>query len=440
MKKSYLLLLSLLFSFLLQAQDSTTLTICTYHWKDKKPLIGAALAFGTPKDTNAHCFTYKFPKSTGPVGISPKLEKGQDLNGITVADLLLISDHILGIQPLPNPSLMAAADANRSNSITALDIVEIRKLILNFYTTFPSNKKWYFFSADFSYQDPVTGTKYPLENITLSANDLVKYNNDTLNYWAYKTADIDGDAETNIWKPYIPKTKDTFSVELPDLILPSGQYDTIIPVFVDANNIKVQGLQLEFRSLLPAVKIEDLTNGSQSVLNGYFVDSIERANICLTEYAAKGLSIFPGKPLFNLKLKINSPDPIALKNALSYPGPGIPALIAERTNAKYTLHQLKQKWVTLSTGFPQKNSLVSAQVVPNPFKNNTLLHFDLLETHLVLVETFDLNGRLLWSQEQMLSAGKQQVEIPAEAVPVGQMALYRIRAGNGVATGKLRRE
>jgi hypothetical protein len=57
-----------------------------------------------------------------------------------------------------------------------------------------------------------------------------------------------------------------------------------------------------------------------------------------------------------------------------------------------------------------------------------------------LLEVFDLNGRLTWSQEQTLPAGLQQLEIPAEAVAPGHLALYRIRAGSGVATGKAIRE
>ncbi len=77
---------------------------------------------------------------------------------------------------------------------------------------------------------------------------------------------------------------------------------------------------------------------------------------------------------------------------------------------------------------------------PNPFSENAQFVLTLAKSCPILLEVFDLNGRLLWSQEQMLSAGEQQLEIPAEAVPAGQMALYRIRAGGGVLTGKIMRE
>jgi hypothetical protein len=79
-------------------------------------------------------------------------------------------------------------------------------------------------------------------------------------------------------------------------------------------------------------------------------------------------------------------------------------------------------------------------VWPNPFKDKAFVQVEIPESGAVLLEVFDLSGRLTWSQEQVLGAGEQQLEIPAGAVSLGQMAFYRIRAGGGVATGKITRE
>jgi len=66
------------------------------------------------------------------------------LNGVTTYDLVLISKHILGIEPFDSPYKMIAADANKSGSITSFDIVEFRKLILGIYNELPSNTSWRF--------------------------------------------------------------------------------------------------------------------------------------------------------------------------------------------------------------------------------------------------------------------------------------------------------
>lgn len=77
------------------------------------------------------------------------------LNGVTTFDIVLISKHILGIQPLDNPYKMIAADANRSNTITTFDLVAIRKLILQIEDSFPNNNpSWRFIPRDFVFPDP----------------------------------------------------------------------------------------------------------------------------------------------------------------------------------------------------------------------------------------------------------------------------------------------
>src|SRR5690349_17259142 len=76
------------------------------------------------------------------------------LNGVTTYDLVLISKHILGIEPLGTPYNMIAADANKSNSITTFDIVELRKLILGIYAQLPQNTSWRFVDKDQVFANP----------------------------------------------------------------------------------------------------------------------------------------------------------------------------------------------------------------------------------------------------------------------------------------------
>lgn len=95
---------------------------------------------------------------------------------------------------------------------------------------------------------------------------------------------------------------------------------------------------------------------------------------------------------------------------------------------------------TLSFSAPYNTSLHATPATPNPFTDRALVKIELPETLPTLIEVFDLSGRLLWLQEQVLGSGEQQLEIPAEALPPGSMGLYRIRAGASVATGKVFRQ
>lgn len=71
------------------------------------------------------------------------------LNGVSTFDLVLISRHILGIQPLTSPYKIIAADANKSNSVSTFDIVELRKLILGIYVKLPNNQSWRFVKSSY---------------------------------------------------------------------------------------------------------------------------------------------------------------------------------------------------------------------------------------------------------------------------------------------------
>ncbi|MBL7828567.1 MAG: T9SS type A sorting domain-containing protein [Saprospiraceae bacterium] len=63
------------------------------------------------------------------------------VKGVKVDDVQLISKHVLGITPLPNGYRLIAADANKSNSITGMDQLDLNKLILGIYPDFLPNQE-----------------------------------------------------------------------------------------------------------------------------------------------------------------------------------------------------------------------------------------------------------------------------------------------------------
>jgi hypothetical protein len=83
------------------------------------------------------------------------------LNGVTTYDLVLISRHILGIEPLGSPYKMIAADANRSGAVLTSDVVELRKLILGIYGNLPNNTSWRFVPRSFVFTNPDNPFKTP---------------------------------------------------------------------------------------------------------------------------------------------------------------------------------------------------------------------------------------------------------------------------------------
>ena len=75
-------------------------------------------------------------------------KENQYLEGVSTYDLLLINRHILGIKPITNKYSLVAADVNNSGSITTLDMVLLRKMILQIEKKFPNNTNWHFFDKN----------------------------------------------------------------------------------------------------------------------------------------------------------------------------------------------------------------------------------------------------------------------------------------------------
>lgn len=114
---------------------------------------------------------YTFPNipAGGNYAITP-VRDTNDLNGVSTYDMVLITNHLLGVQALDSPWKIIAADVNHNNSVTTFDIVEARKLILGIYPQFPSNAAWRFFPAAITFGNPQNpfASALPLESILIT--------------------------------------------------------------------------------------------------------------------------------------------------------------------------------------------------------------------------------------------------------------------------------
>jgi len=86
------------------------------------------------------------------LSLLPDVEYISPLIGVDVGDLVLISKHVLAIEPFENPFQIIAADANNSGSVTTFDIVELRKLILGINNHLPNNSNWRYV-PDYCFED-----------------------------------------------------------------------------------------------------------------------------------------------------------------------------------------------------------------------------------------------------------------------------------------------
>jgi hypothetical protein len=162
------------------------------------------------------------------------------LNGVSTYDLVLISKHILGIQPLTSPYYMIAADANHNGTITTFDIVDFRKLILGLYTKLPANTSWRFVDKDYAFPNPSNpfSTAFP-ENWHTSS---IGNNGAKAKFVAIKIGDVNGSAIANNTLTNRPST----TVSLSPLHNSKSQSVITIPVTY-TGAIPLEAIQLGLR-------------------------------------------------------------------------------------------------------------------------------------------------------------------------------------------------
>lgn len=76
------------------------------------------------------------------------------LENVSISDIVKIQRHILLIEKFTTPWQLIAADVNNSGSITAFDILEIRKVLLGLETKFSNNYSWLFIEKDYIFSNP----------------------------------------------------------------------------------------------------------------------------------------------------------------------------------------------------------------------------------------------------------------------------------------------
>lgn len=124
----------------------------------------------------------------GTYKITP-LSKPLVLNGVDAYDLILVSRHILNLEPLEPAWKLIAADVNSGGTVTTLDNVDARKVLLGSIAQFPAQKSWRYFPANTVFQDP-TNPFSNLPNEFIELGNVVQ-NTTGVHFFGVKLGDVD---------------------------------------------------------------------------------------------------------------------------------------------------------------------------------------------------------------------------------------------------------
>lgn len=343
--------------------------------------------------------------------VTPHLD-GDDQNGLTTYDVVLISRHILGIDHLDSPYQLIAADINNSGSVSTLDMILLRQIILSILVEMPNGPSWRFVPKSHQFEDPanpwVDTIPYSVTYNDLTTSQLSE------DYMAVKIGDIDLSAITSPFQALEDRSTlqgPSTVLYLEDTFLSAGEVCRI-PLTADLTSLS--GLQALLDFDPEVLELEQVVPGAWP--DGFYHYTPARLGISWNTTAPAQES----GPLLYLVLRAKRP--VQLSEAISLAEQGMPPEC-------YT-YQLEKRPLALEFTAPaaQEKQL---EVFPNPFGQRTALRYYAPTTATAQLTILDQQGRVVWEGQQLPSkAGWQEWGLSAQEIPANGLYFLQLRCGS----------
>ena len=341
--------------------------------------------------------------------------------GVETPDLIRISRHILGIEPINSPYKMIAADANKSGSITTFDIVELRKLILGVYTELPENTSWRFV---------VASDKLETKSVFASSfNEAIYFNPDTgsvatLDFVAVKIGDLDLNALSPTLAPQRRPTSLSWSLHH----FRGVGHTLLVPIRYTGAEM-LEAIQLGLRFDTDKLKLKGTVIGEGL---GFLPENfnlaeadkgIIKANWVLW---ADALQIKPGQVLFYLNFEVKDALPEDAASLLQLDDT-LMENIAWRTDDQEFSLQYQPQGKTSALPEMLQNELFSVHCFPNPGSGFVQFGVNTRQGGKYRVSLNDAAGqRLLLQDLHFAGPGEQTLQLQgSEKLPAG-VYLWRV--------------
>ena len=349
-------------------------------------------------------------------------------NGVTTLDLVLLRNHILGVDPLDSPYQLIAADANRSQTVSTTDMVAIQKVILTIVDEFDNNTSWRFVPADYEFADPENPFADGFPETVQIPNLLAAQ---TINFIAIKIGDLNGTADPlQLGDEPSDRSDDQLLFAVEDRELEAGQ--SVEVVFQADRIAEMVGYQytlnydpgaLTFAGLKP-LALPDFGNENFHVM--------EDAGAITVSWLGETKELQAEDPLFVLSFE-SSVEGVSLSELLTLDSRYTPA---QAYNRELEVLGAGLQFISSEGIVPGQFALY--QNSPNPVRSSTVVGFYLPEAGTASLTIWDGSGKVVYEEEGQYAAGLNQVRLTKAQLAAGAGVLYyRLRSASGESTRKM---
>ncbi len=364
---------------------------------------------------------------TGGEYVIDPVKKDDVMNGISTLDLVIIQKHLLQTSSLTSPYKLIAADINRDDKLSALDLIELRKLILGIYVEFPNNDSWRFVDAMHSFVDPTDPwlTPIPEEYSIPSLNT-----NMDVDFVGVKIGDVNGNVQANAWDTKVD-TRDANNplvLIVPDQRLEKGEKVEV--KITSANYNAIAGFQfgLEHKGL----QLERIEEGVLSLNES----NISKRNSRSTTFSYHAIADESTTEVLFTLIFVANKDLVlsevlllndALLRAESYK--------TDFENNAYDVTGIQIDFESLSS--TDEARFVLGQNEPNPWNAFTTFEVETTKTVQADVIIQDVLGKEVYRKVVDLQKGSNSVTLSEDEIPHKGIYNYSIMIDGQIASKKM---
>lgn len=341
--------------------------------------------------------------------------------GVTTLDIVLIQRHILGIATLDSPYKIIAADVNGNSKVSALDLLQLRKLILGLYPNdqLPDNSSWRYVDNAYTFGDVLNPFPFK-ENISVSNLAQAMYNQ---NFVGVKVGDVNGSISASLRGDVQVRSDKSFKIALDDQVVNKGSKISVD--FTAADIAAVYGMQLGISFDAGALSYENVESRSMT---------LEAGNVASQEGSLK---------LSWNTLDLSSFDKDEVLFTVHFNGVGNgylsqllqldqKVLVGEAYSANLAIEEVEL--VFRSTPISAFELL---QNEPNPFADQTAISFNLPYSGSVNLRVYDVTGKVILERNESYAQGLNTTVIKTGEIRTSGVLYYQLTFGNESSTRKM---
>jgi hypothetical protein len=351
---------------------------------------------------------YQIPNGQS-MTLKPSKNEGW-MNGVTTADIVKIQRHILGLEPLNSPYKLIAADVNKSKSITAKDVSDIRRMILGITNEIQGNTSWRFIHQQFVFPDLKTALdqNYPE---SYEINSLI--GNMNLDFYAIKIADVNESAVTKGFNSNTPRNRNTLELQVEEQSLQRGEFAEVEIRAV--NGSLYEGMQFTLQWDINKLELEDISGNN--------LLKISEDNYSVMQSGSGKLSFCWNGVMNNgdwiLKLKFKSIKNAVISESITLNSSITPALSVSKED-------FDDSQIILNYRGSATSELIVLQNEPNPWNTETQIGMILPQQGEVGITVYDVTGKVFLHDKMVMHKGYNEYKINKSQLPHAGVYYYQI--------------